>query len=147
MNLYKKIALAFCLLTAVPKAFAQDPGATKDLIRQGNAQKTANWQDVLANFFQAAGGNIAGSEKSLDFKSTIFALKAKLDPSMRNDSNYVRQGFARNFQFNVGLKLDSQFRFKGFGFGFNWALINKRDETLMSLAGSLADNLFDQYTV
>lgn len=115
---------------------------SKQVIRTANDLKTGNWQDVLSSFFQLSLSDLTGNNKALNFKSTIFAIKAKADSSLLIDRNYVHQTFARNFQFDFSLKLDSQYRFTGFQGGFTWAIINKRDSTVMSLVNTLIDSIY-----
>ena len=73
---------------------------SKQVIRTANDLKTGNWQDVLSSFFQLSLSDLTGNNKALNFKSTIFAIKAKADSSLLIDRNYVHQTFARNFQFD-----------------------------------------------
>ena len=114
----------------------------KTLIRTENDLKTGNWQDVLASFFQLGLNDLTGKNRALEFKANLFALKAKADSTLLVDTNYVRQNFARNFQFNFALKLDSQYRFKGLNTGFTLALINRRDSSLLNLLHTPADKYF-----
>jgi len=115
-------------------------------LRTANDLKTGNLQDVFASFFQLAATDLAGKNKSFDFKSTLFALRVKTDPALNIDTNYVRHSFDRNFQFNVSLRLDSQFKFNGFSGGFTWAAVNKRDSTVLSFIGSEDDLRFKKST-
>ena len=114
----------------------------KTLIRTLNDIKSGNWQDVLTNFFQIGLSDLSGTKRSLEFKANLFALKAKADSTLLVDTNYVKQSFARNFQFNFALKLDSQYRFSGLKAGFTLALINKRDSSVLSLVKTPADAYF-----
>lgn len=114
----------------------------KTLIRTENDLKSGNWQDVLASFFQLGLSDLSGKNRALEFKANLFALKAKADSTLLVDTNYVRQNFSRNFQFDFALKLDSQYRFNGLKAGFTAALINKRDSSLLSLLKTPADGYF-----
>ena len=104
---------------------------SKDLIRTANDLKSGNWMDILTSFFQVAATDIAGKDHAISFKSTLFALKVKADSSLLIDKNYIKQKFARNFQFNFSLKLDTSYRFNGFNGGFTWAILNKRDNSVI----------------
>jgi hypothetical protein len=115
---------------------------SENIIRTANDLKTGNWQDVLSSFLQLSFSDLTGSNKALNFKTTLLALKVKADSSLLIDSNYKRQQFARNFQFDLSLNLDSQYKFKGFQAGFTLAIINKRDSTVLSLVHTLVDSLF-----
>ena len=53
---------------------------------------------------------------------------------MLYDYNYVKEKFSRNFQLDIGLNLDEDYKFDGFKYGFTYAIINKRDTTVVSLA-------------
>ncbi|HEV7779614.1 MAG TPA: hypothetical protein VGO58_00030 [Chitinophagaceae bacterium] len=114
----------------------------KTLVRTENDLKTGNWQDVLASFFQLGLSDIAGKNRSLEFKANLFALKAKADSTLLVDTNYLKQNFARNFQFEFALKLDSQYRFNGLKAGFKIAIVNRRDTTVLNLLNTAADSLF-----
>jgi hypothetical protein len=115
---------------------------SENIIRTANDLKTGNWQDVLSSFLQLSFSDLTGPNKALNFKTTLLALKIKADSSLLIDSNYKREQFARNFQFDFSLNLDSQYKFKGFQGGFTWAIINKRDSSVLSLAHTLVDSLF-----
>ncbi len=114
----------------------------KTLVRTENDLKTGNWQDVLASFFQLGLSDIAGKNRSLEFKANLFALKAKADSTLLVDTNYLKQNFARNFQFDFALKLDSAYRFNGLKAGFKIAIINRRDTTLLNLLKTPANSFF-----
>lgn len=114
----------------------------ENIIRTSKDLKTGNWQDVLSSFLQLSISDLTGANKALNFKSTLFALKLKADSSLLMDKKYIHQKFARNFQFDFSLKLDSNYKFTGFQSGFTWAVINKRDSTLFTLVNTLADSLY-----
>jgi hypothetical protein len=114
---------------------------SETLTRTVNDLKTGNWQDVLSSFFQLAVSDLTGESKSLSFKARLYALKLKADSTLLIDTNLVKQKFARNFQFDFALKLDTQYHFKGFQAGFTWALINKRDSIAISFVNTALDRL------
>lgn len=116
-------------------------------LKSVNAGKTGNWNDVFTNFMQLAAKNLTGENKSFEYKTTIFAIKSKIDSTLLIDKNYVNENFSRNFQINVGLKLDNDYKFKGFSYGFDWALINKRDLSINTLVKSEATRLYERYFV
>jgi hypothetical protein len=125
---------SYCFGQSVKELTAKDgakSSQSKELIRTANDLKSGNWQDVLASFFQLAAGDITGKDHALSFKANLFAIKAKADSTLLVDTNYVRQKFARNFQFDFSLKLDTAYHFNGFKAGFTWALLNKRDSTVV----------------
>ncbi|UKB79191.1 hypothetical protein [Chryseobacterium sp. MEBOG07] len=98
--------------------------------------KSGNWKDVLTDFMQASFKGLTSENKSFQFKANIFSLRAKADSTLLIDYNYTskRETFYRNFQVQIGLNLDNDYKFKGFNYGFDWAIINKRDTTIASLA-------------
>jgi len=114
-------------------------------IKSVNASKTGNWNDVFTNFMQLAAKNLAGDNKSFEYKTTIFAIKSKVDSTLLIDKNYVKENFSRNFQINMGLKLDNDYKFKGFSYGFDWALINKRDLSINTLVDGETAKLYEKY--
>ncbi|MCX6316025.1 MAG: hypothetical protein NTW29_01940 [Bacteroidetes bacterium] len=115
---------------------------SENLVRSVNDLKTGNWQTVLTSFAQLALKDLAGDNKTLSFKASLFALKAKADSNLLQDINYVKQKFARNFQFDFALKLDTSYRFKGLQAGFTWALVNKRDSSVVSFANTTLDTYY-----
>ena len=124
-------------------ADTSNPGKqAQNIIRTANDLKSGNWQDVLSSFLQLSASDLTGASKALNFKSTLFALKAKADSSLLIDTNYVKQKFARNFQFDFSLHLDSTYKFTGFQGGFTWAIINKRDSSVVSFVHTLIDSLY-----
>lgn len=110
-----------------------------------NNSKTGNWNDVFTNFMQLAAKNLAGDNKSFEYKTTIFAIKSEVDSTLLIDENYVKENFSRNFQINMGLKLDNDYKFKGFSYGFDWALINKRDLSVNTLVNGETAKLYEKY--
>ena len=123
------------------KAASEEKEAT-DIIRTATDLKSGNWQDVLTSFFHLSISDLTGDNKSLNFKSTLFGIKVKADSSLLLDKKYIKQQFARNFQFDFSLKLDSQYKFKGFQTGFTWALVNKRDSTVFKVANTAIDTFY-----
>jgi hypothetical protein len=111
-----------------------------------NDLKSGNWQDVLSNFFQLAASDLTGPNKNFTFQSTIFAIKSKVDSTILVDTNYVHHKVDRNVQFSISLGLDSNYQFHGFSGGVTWAIVNKRDSTVISLAGTKADSLFKVFS-
>lgn len=153
----KIILLVICLFAFTKSSFSQanknasvtgiadsanQKKQAENILRTANDLKSGNWQDVLSSFLQLSVSDLTGTNKSLNFKSTLFALKAKADTTLWVDKKYVSEKFARNFQFDFSLKLDSSYRFNGFQGGFTWAIINKRDSSVFSLVNSLADSLY-----
>ena len=122
-------------------------GNKKETIRTVNDLKTGNWQDVLTSFFQLGISDLTGSNKALNFKANLFALKVKADSNLLIDRYYKKQKFARNFQFDFALKLDSSYKFKGFNSGFTWAVINKRDSSVFSFINTATDDYYNKAQV
>jgi len=117
---------------------------SENILRTVNDLKSGNWQDVLSSFMQLSISDLTGDNKALNFKANLFVLKVKADSNLLIDSNYIKQRFSRNFQFDFSLKLDSQYTFKGFQAGFTWAIINKRDSTVISFANTPVDAYFSR---
>lgn len=123
-------------------ADASSSKQSEKLVRSVNDLKTGNWQSVLSGFLQLAFKDLTGDNKTLSFKTSLFALKAKADTNLLLDVNYVKQKFARNFQFDFALKLDTSYRFKGMQAGFTWAIINKRDSSVVSFVNTELDKYY-----
>ncbi len=101
--------------------------------------KSGNWKDVITDFMQASLKDLAGENKSFQFKATLFSLKSQVDSTLLIDYNYANQKFSRNFQIAIGLNLDNDYKFKGFKYGFDWAVINKRDSTVANVSKELTE--------
>lgn len=122
--------------------FAQNETLSKKDFKSGNfyekigEAKSGNWKDVLTDFMQLSLKGLSSENKSFQFKANIFSLKAKADSTLLIDYNYAnkKERFYRNFQIEIGLNLDNDYKFKGFNYGFDWAIINKRDSTVASFA-------------
>jgi hypothetical protein len=150
-KMQRKIYLAFLFIVPLMLSFfslrAQHSPDTASLanIRSANDLKTGNWQDLFSNFFQLSSSDLTGPHKAFNFQSTIFAMKAKANPGILVDTNYLRHRFDRNFQFNFSVGLDTNYHFSGFSGGVTWALINKRDSTVISFVGSNLDGVFKKF--
>ena len=102
-NLFSMIKIAslflfLLLVNSLQRASAQDTLA--DRIITANDLKSGNWQDVFSSFFQLAATDLTGQTKSLKFQSTLLAIRSKTNPTLLVDTNYIKEGFSRNFQFN-----------------------------------------------
>lgn len=90
--------------------------------------KSGNYKEILSSIFQLGTTNITSDEKSIEFNSTLLGIKSIFNSKILIDTNFVKEKFSRNFQFNAKLNLDEQFKYKGFTGGITYALINKRDK-------------------
>lgn len=99
--------------------------------------KTGNWKDVMTDFMQAAVKDLTGDKKSFQYKASIFSIKSKADSTLLFDYNYTKETFSRNFQIAVGLNLDNDYKFDGFEYGFDWAIVNKRDLSIAETSKEL----------
>lgn len=135
----KKIALLLFFVFGLT-SFGQTT-ITKDQVlqqfQQNENSKSGNYKDILASFYQLATTNLTGDEKSIEFNSTLFALKAKANPELMQDVNFVKERFSRNFQFNFKVNLDDNLSYTGFSGGFTYAIINERDKQLAVLTSTL----------
>ncbi len=134
--------------TATTDASLKEVGNTnskkqsENILRTVNDLKTGNWQDVLSSFLQLSFSDLTGEKKAVSFKANLFALKVKADSNLLLSDNYVKQKFSRNFQFDFFLNLDTLYKFKGFRAGFSWAIVNKRDSSVVSYANTELDRYF-----
>ncbi len=142
------IIICICFICAQTKVAAQNNSSVNlDSVqllpvRTANDLKTGNWQDVLTNFFQLGLSDLTGNNRAFNFKSSLFGLKLKTNPSLIVDTNYVKHSFDRNFQFNFSLGIDSSYHLNGYSAGFTWAAINKRDTTLINLTKSKTESVW-----
>ena len=130
----KKIFIYSCLLISLT-GFCQNSSTNTecDLVRKYENLKSGNYKDIFSSFFQLATENFDPTEKSLKFNSTLFSIKAKADPELLKDVNIRDARFSRNFQFNVKLDFDGDYKYQGFTGGFTLAIINGRDRSLAVL--------------
>lgn len=138
----KKIYFTLAMLLCLGMARAQV--LTDKHIQANEDSKSGNYKDVLSSFFQLAAKDLAGDNKSIEFNSTLFALKAKAHKEETLNYDNYRQYFARNFQFNLKVKLDSIFSYDGFNGGVTYALVNGRDKHVADFANSELHVLFEQ---
>ncbi|AYN00393.1 hypothetical protein [Chryseobacterium sp. 3008163] len=147
-NFIQKIILSLFFLNVILFS-AQNGKTNQDSLSSANLYnflqetKSGNWKDVFTDFMQASLKDITGDKKALQFKANLFSLKSKADNDLLIDYNYTKEKFSRNFQIEVGLDLDNDYKFKGFNYGFDWAIVNKRDSTVASLAKTEPGKLFD----
>jgi hypothetical protein len=108
----------------------QTKNAKKEMIRSAADLASGNYRDVITNFFQLALTDLTSADKRFRFSANFFALKLKSNPDADIDTNYIKNKFLINSNFDVDLKTDANFKFQGFGFGYRYAIINKRDISL-----------------
>lgn len=132
----KKTCFALILLANAFLLYGQsiDTTSAERRVRTAADLKTGNSQDVLISFFQMALNDLTGKEKTFRFQSSLFGLKAKTDPTLFVDTNFLRQTRARNFVFTIAPSIDSSFRFKSNTVGVKYALINDRDKAIFDFA-------------
>ncbi len=126
-------------------AFAQDLAQSKvDFAAYAEKTKSGNYTDLFSSFLQLAGTQLTGKAKTIDFNSTLFELRRKVNPDLNQDVNYVQETFARNFQFNFKLNLDENLKYQGFTGGFTYAAYNGRDKSVARFSKEF-DVLFDTF--
>lgn len=141
----KAVLLLTFLLSFSLQAQTLTKEAVMEQFRQTENSKSGNYKDILASFYQLATTNITGDEKSIEFNSTLFALKAKANPELMQDVNFVKERFSRNFQFNFKINLDDELSYTGFSGGFNYAIINERDKQLAVLTNTLYGSSYTNF--
>lgn len=115
------------------------------LVKKNENSKSGNYKDIFSSFFQLASENFDPKTKSLNFNSTLFAIKSQANPELLKDINIRQAGFSRNFQFNVKLDMDNDYKYKGFTGGFTFAIINGRDKSLAILTDSKYGELHEKF--
>ena len=132
----RKLFFVFVLNASMCMIHAQSIDTTdaQKRIRTAADLKTGNSQDVLISFFQLALNDLTGKEKTFKFQSSLFGLKAKTDPSLFIDTNFLKQTASRNFVFTIAPSVDSSFKFKSNSIGVKYALINNRDKAIFDFA-------------
>ena len=115
-----------------------------DFIKTENS-KSGNYKDIFNSFFQLASENYNINEKSIKINSTLFGIKSKMDPELLLDKNIQKESFSRNFQFNVKLDLNDDYKYQGFTGGFTYAIVNGRDKQLAILTNTKYGDLHQKY--
>lgn len=105
--------------------------------------KSGNYKDIFSSLFQLATKNLTGNEKTIEFNSTLFAVKVKSNPELLEDHNFVKETFSRNFQFNFKVNLNNDYKYTGFTGGFTYAIINDRDKQLANFADTPFDKMLE----
>jgi len=108
---------------------ADTAAANKDVIRTAASLKTGTSQDVLSSFFKLAFADLKDGHH-FQFNSSLFAVRAKTDPTLWIDTNYKKQVFARNFVFGIDVKANSNFNFQSTAVNAKYAIINNRDKDI-----------------
>ena len=88
---------------------------------------SGNYKSVLTSYFNIVLDKLSGPDKEVKFNANLFALMLKQNPSLNIDTNYSKYTFARNTNFGVTAKLDTNRKFAGFTGNLKYAIINKRD--------------------
>jgi len=140
----KKITLLLAVLfvTHLPAQNLLDD-ATSDVITVAENSKSGNYKDVLASVFQLAARNFVGEDKSLEFNTTLFALKLKANPEINRDVFFVNETFSRNLQMNFKAYFNDEYRYMGFTGGITYALYNGRDSKIVKMNDAFV-NIFNQ---
>lgn len=103
---------------------------------------SGNYKDVLSSFYQLALNNLTGPQKDLHFSANPFAIMLKSDPTLAENSNYLKpiNRFWRRLNFDIDAKLDSVYHFAGFSTGIRFELLNKRDISFSNAIATLVRN-------
>ena len=99
-------------------------------ILSADSLASGNYKDVLTSFFNITLDKLSGADKEIKLTSNLFALMLKQNPSLNIDTNYIKYTFARNTNFGITAKLDTNKKFAGFSGTLKYAIINKRDYTI-----------------
>jgi hypothetical protein len=149
----KKILL-FLLIVVSCLFFGQNNAKKKDSLDKDSDKKailenldqknSANWKDVLTNYFQIALKDLGGKDKKVEFKTTLFNLKSQANKNLWIDYNYEKENFSRNFQIETGLSLKDDYNLKGFTYGLGWAY-NKRDKSINTFVDKQSGKIYNEY--
>jgi len=151
----KKIILVLCLLVSY-NAFCQEQKtlvvideSTKNEVKKIISEeitdkKSANLQDVIANYFQLALKDLGGEKQKFELKTTLFNLKAQANKDLWTDYNYEKEKFSRNFQIEARLSLKDNNRINDFTYGFGWSY-NGRNRSINTLINSKSAAIYENY--
>ncbi|MDQ0591800.1 hypothetical protein QFZ37_000169 [Chryseobacterium ginsenosidimutans] len=151
----KKIILVLCLLVSY-NAFCQERNTLRKLDESAQNEvkkiiseeitdkKSANLQDVIANYFLLALKDLGGEKQEFELKTTLFNLKAQANKDLWADYNYEKENFSRNFQIEAGLSLKNDNKINAFTYGFGWSY-NRRDRSINTLVNSKSAVIYENY--
>ncbi len=117
----------------------------EEIVTAAENSKSGNYNDILASVFQFAAKNIVGEDKTIEFNSTLFALKLKANPDLNKDVFFVNETFSRNLEMNFKANFDDDYSYTGFTGGVTYAFINGRDSK-MAIVGEKLAGVFDKLT-
>jgi len=151
----KKLLIVLCALLSydlfcqkseiIPKAEESRKNEVKKIAsEEADDKKSANWQDVIANYFQLALKDLGGENQKFELKTTLFNLKAQANKDLWIDYNYEKEKFSRNFQIEAGLYLKDDNKVNAFTYGFGWSF-NGRDRSINTLADTKSEVIFSHY--
>lgn len=151
----KKIIIVLCILLSynvfcqeseiLPKADESTKNELKKITSEEvDDKKSANWQDVIANYFQLALKDLGGENQKFELKTTLFNLKAQADKDLWIDYNYEKEKFSRNFQIEAGLSLKDDNKVNAFTYGFGWSF-NGRNRSINTLINTKSAVIFSKY--
>jgi len=135
MRHIKKVIIIFTFCFAALSAESQDTVSAKSVEKGAIDLKSGNYKDVLTSFFQLAATDLTGKNKSFEFKSTLFGIKLRADSTLIVDTNFIKQTFYRNLQFEMKLNVDNNIKPQTFTAGIKYALLNRRDKALADFRG------------
>lgn len=119
----------------------------KDIIaelQKTEDSKSGNYKDLFNSFYQLATKNLTGDYKSIEFNGTLFQIKANANEELLEDLNFKNERFSRNFQINLKLNLNEDFKYDGFTGGLTYAFLNARDKQIAVLTNSLFGKSHDK---
>lgn len=146
----KKIVIIFCLVLSCSVICQQNNDSIeldklkKNILEDVTQKNSANWKDVIVNYFQLAMKDLGGKEKKFELKTTLFNLKAQTNNDLWIDYNYEKENFTRNFQIETGISLNEDYHIKGFTYGIGWTY-NKRDRSINTLINEKSDTIYQAY--
>jgi len=140
----KKLFLFLVFLITIQVSAQEITEIKMRAFESAEASKSGNYKDLLSSFFQLAAKNISGENKSLDFNTTLFALKVKANEKYNQDIYFVEETFSRNLQFNFKANFDDDYKYTGFTGGLTYAIINGRDKQLANFTNTTLDSEFQK---
>ncbi|OCX52484.1 hypothetical protein BEL04_13560 [Mucilaginibacter sp. PPCGB 2223] len=105
---------------------------SNDVEKTSSILKTGIANDVLTNAYKIAIKNIFGDKKEASYSSTIYGTIRIFNPNFGSGAAYRGTRWARNVEWTVSGKVDSNSNIAGFGGTLKVTLLNKRDLTVRS---------------
>jgi hypothetical protein len=121
----KKVLVLLFVLQSTGNVVAQMPsGYEREIAGKKTGDDKANFSSIL----NALGKFTSQDEATITFQPTLYGIVSMVDPKIREQNNFIKATFLRNFQLNLGISPSetSIFEIDNFQSGFSYAILNNK---------------------